>query len=139
MIFTMESFRKPPYVHGVTTMESFFEDQHNRRRFLRKYSPKLFRRLKKCKAPKCTNYHDNKNSFCDDFCKQAYEDSRTYADMVEYDSGSCAECVDSSPHTSRFLCYKLKCANEDCNSTLYDLKWVEPDSWCFNFQPKHRG
>ena len=139
MIFTMEDFRKPPYVHGITTLEEFFEDQHNRRRFLQKYSPKLFRRLKKCKAPGCNNYHDNKNSFCDDFCKEAYQKSHTHADMIEYDSGCCADCTESRQHSSKFLCYKLHCVNEECNRYLYDIKLVEPDNWCFEFQPKARG
>lgn len=135
MIFTMESFRKPPYEHGVTSMEDFFEDQHNRRRFLRKYSPKLFRRLKKCKSEFCTNYHDNLHSFCSDACR-AHHEVYGECDQAEKNKESCAKCVYSRTHLSQFRCYKLRCINEEHNEIFTDAEMVNPDDWCFNFQPE---
>ena len=141
MIFPMESFRKKPYIHGVTTMEEFFEDQHNRRRFLRKYSPKVFPKLKKCKNESCDNYHDNKDSYCSFECRVFWETTMRASryggqDVINHNM-RCDTCLYGYEHKSKIKAFKYHCVEDTATSHGIKEVLVNPDHWCHFYKEKH--
>lgn len=139
MILSMEFFQHPPFVYGVTTLDGFIADQHYRRRFLGKYSPKYFRKIKKCKNEMCTNYHDNKDSYCSDVCRSVWEQEmvdRRYGDgHKDYGHLRCGNCQFYVPHPSRFKAFKGQCVEEMVNNNEIE-HLVAPDDWCHFFSKK---
>lgn len=137
MIFLMEDFKKPPFVKGVTTMEEFFEDQHRRRRFLGKYSPKVFPKVKKCKNEMCTSYHDNKDSYCSLDCRVIWEMERMERRYTKPDSEMghlrCGNCRYYVPHHTGFKAFKGHCV-EDMHHRKHQPNYlVAADHWCHFF------
>ena len=137
MIFPMSYFQLPPYTYGDTTMEDFFADQHYRRRFLQKYSTKLFPKIKKCKNEMCHNYHDNKHSYCSDECRYVWEQ-----ELVDrrYDGGHkdcghlrCGNCRYYVPHKTGFKCFKGHCVESMQTEVGRKEFLVCPDHWCHFF------
>ena len=137
VIVPMSYFQKSPYTYGDTTMEDFFEDQHLRRRFLQKYSVKLFPKIKKCKNEMCSNYHDNKNSYCSNECRDVWEQElilRRYGDGHQDMSHlRCDNCRYYVPHRKRFKCFKGRCVEETVTNNREGEFLVNPDHWCHFF------
>lgn len=134
MIFPMSYFQLPPYTHGDTTMEDFFADQHYRRRFLQKYSTKLFPKVKKCKNEMCHNYHDNKHSYCSDECRVIWEqeliDRRYGEGHKDYSHLQCSNCEYCVPHKSGFRAFKPHCIEKRVMANPDGDLLVNPDHWC---------
>ena len=135
MIFPMSYFQLPPYTYGDTTMEDFFADQHYRRRFLQKYSTKLFPKIKKCKNEMCHNYHDNKHSYCSDECRIIWE-SRSYKGHT-VGPMQCSSCLYGYEHKSGFKAFKYHCVETWNTDNGRKVFLVNPNHFCHFYVRKN--